>query len=82
MKTSDIRKTVEEYLQQEEAYGDDAQLKVNPSTGSVTIADGDDDDPASDYWPMMDLVAMSETEPGKWLPDDAAIAEVAAEYGN
>ena len=46
----------------------------------MDIADPENDLPNCDYYPMMDLVKMSVTEPGKWVPDMDAINEVAAEY--
>lgn len=80
MKAEDIKKIVVEFLNQEESYGDDPQLKLNPATGEMTIVDDDDNEEGFDYWPIMDLVAMSETEPGKWQPDDEAIAAVIEDY--
>ncbi len=71
---------VKEYIAEEEAYSDDVQLQINTVNYDMEIADPENDLPNCDYWPMMDLVRMSSTEPGKWEPDTDAISEVAAEY--
>ena len=84
MNTKDFKKRlneiVSEYIAEEDAYSDDVQLQINTLTWDMEIADPDNDLPDCDYWPMMDLVKMSATEPGKWEPDSTAIDEVAAEY--
>ncbi|MDE6577540.1 MAG: hypothetical protein K2J82_04155 [Muribaculaceae bacterium] len=77
---SSLREIVREYIADEEAYNDDVQLQINTTTWELEIADPENDLPNCDYYPMMDLVSMSSTEPGKWEPDEEAIAEVAAEY--
>lgn len=71
---------VKEYIAEEEAYSDDVQLQINTVNYDMEIADPENDLPDCDYWPMMDLVQMSATDPGKWEPDTDAIEEVAAEY--
>lgn len=71
---------VREYIAGEEEYSDDVQLRINTVTWAVDIADPEDDLPDCDYYPVMDLVAMSATDPGAWEPDADAIAEVAADY--
>lgn len=78
--TNRLTDLVREYIAEEDAYGDDVQLQVNTLTWEMEIADPDNDLPDCDYWPMMDLVRMSASEPGKWEPDPEAISEVAAEY--
>lgn len=75
-----ITDTVSEYIAEEEAYSDDAQLQINTLTREMEIADPDSDLLDCDYWPIMDLVRMSPTQPGKWEPDPEAIAEVANDY--
>ncbi len=75
-----LRETVSEYIADEEAYSDDAQLQINTTTWEMEIADPENDLPNCDYYPVMDLVRMSTTHPGKWEPDEEAIADVAAEY--
>ena len=75
-----LTKLVNDYLTEEEAYGDDVQLEINTVNWEMDIADPENDLPNCDYYPMMDLVKMSVTEPGKWVPDMDAINEVAAEY--
>lgn len=78
--TKRLTELVREYIAEEDAYGDDVQLQVNTLTWEMEIADPENDLPDCDYWPMMDLVRMSASEPGKWEPDTDAISEVAAEY--
>lgn len=75
-----ISDVVREYIDNEEDYSDDVQLAINPSDLSLEIADPDDDLPEFDYYPMMDLVRMSASEPGHWDPDSDAISDMAAEY--
>ena len=75
-----IRKTVEQYISEEECHSDDTQLRINTLTKEVDLADPEDDLPDYDYYPVMDLVRGSDTEPGRWIPDEEAISEVAAEY--
>ena len=75
-----IRSVVEEYIDGEESYSDDVQLEINTTDWSMDIADPENDLPNCDYYPMMDLVKMSVTEPGKWEVDEEAIRSVAAEY--
>lgn len=84
MNTKDFTKAltliVEDYIAGEEAYSDDVQLQINTLTFDMEIADPENDLPDCDYYPMMDLVRMSTSNPGQWEPDPDAIAEVAAEY--
>lgn len=71
---------VKEYIAEEEAYTDNAQLQINTLTWEMEIADPENDLPDCDYYPMMDLVKMSVENPGQWETDTDAISEVAAEY--
>lgn len=71
---------VKEYIAEEEAYSDNVQLQINTVNYDMEIVDPENDLPNCDYWPIMDLVQMSATEPGRWEPDTEAIADVAAEY--
>ncbi len=84
MNTSDfiqsLTNLVNEYIATEEAYSDDVQLQIDTTNLNMEIADPDNDLPNCDYYPMMDLVRMSVTNPGQWEPDPDAIANVAAEY--
>ena len=75
-----VREVVEEYIADEEGYSDDVQLEINTPDCSLDIADPEYDLPICDYYPIMDIVKMSTTEPGKWEPDDSAIESIAAEY--
>lgn len=75
-----LRDIVKEYIADEEAYSDDVQLQIDTTTWQLEIADPENDLPNCDYYPMMDLVRMSTTDPGRWEPDEDAIADIAAEY--
>ena len=75
-----LRAVVKDYISGEESYSDDVQLEINTVNWEMDIADPENDLPNCDYYPMMDLVKMSLTEPGRWEPDEAAIESVAAEY--
>lgn len=78
--TEKIRNIVEEYIEAEESYSDNVQLEINTTDWSMDIADPDNDLPNCDYYPILDLVKMSVSHPGKWEPDEAAIESIAAEY--
>lgn len=78
--TDRISALVREYIDNEELYSDNAQLAINPSSLDLEIADAEDDLPELDYYPMMDLVAADTANPGSWVVDEDAIADVAAEY--
>lgn len=71
---------MEDYIADEESYSDDVQVEINTVNWEMEIADPENDLPDCDYYPAMDLVRMSASEPGAWEPDPDAIAEVAAEY--
>lgn len=75
-----VTEVVEDYIASEESYSDDVQLEIDTTTWEMDIADPENDLPNCDYYPLMDLVKMSTTEPGKWEPDKGAIESVAAEY--
>ena len=78
--TKRLREIVEEYIAGEESYSDDVQLEINTTDWSMDIADPENDLPNCDYYPMLDLVKMSLSEPGQWEPDDTAIESIASEY--
>lgn len=84
MNTKDFIKAlnniVREYIADEESYSDDVQLQIDTTTWELEIADPENDLHNCDYYPMMDLVKMSTTELGRWVPDEDAIEEIAAEY--
>lgn len=76
----EITLAVAKYIADEECYTDNVQLQIDPATGDITIADPDNDIESFDYVPVMDLVRMSSENPGQWVPDTDAIADLAAEY--
>ncbi len=72
-----------EYLANEEAYGDNPQLRISLSTlePSVEAETGEEDsDEEADYYNVMDLLEMSADDSGKWLVDREAAGEIAEEY--
>lgn len=71
---------VAEYLNNEEGYGDSAQLEIDPKTFAVEIVDADTDAEDKDYYMLMDMVKGSESNPGSLEPDIETIEEVVAEY--
>ena len=75
-----VREVVEDYIAGEEGYSDDVQLEIDTTDWSMDIADPENDLPNCDYYPILDLVKMSTGQPGLWLPDEAAIESIAAEY--
>lgn len=75
-----VKEVVEDYIAGEEGYSDDVQLEINTINWDMDIADPENDLPDCDYYPLMDLVKMSVSDPGKWELDMAAIESVAAEY--
>lgn len=77
---SRLTAAVNEYIDGEESYGDDVQVEINTTDWSMDIADPENDLPNCDYYPVMDLVRMSSSNPGQWEADDEAITDVAAEY--
>ena len=75
-----ITAAVEEYVSTPEAW-DDAQLTVNPATGTVELVEQEEAEnlPDSiDVYDIMDLVEMDAE--GAWKPDAENIAEVGANY--
>ncbi len=75
--------TINEYLANEEAYGDNPQLEVKlPGLEVAVLAEDDDavDEEHADYYPMLDLIRMDTVDPGKWVPDAEAVESVTAEY--
>lgn len=75
-----ITTLVEDFIADEENYSDDVQLEINTTDWTMDIADPENDLPECDYYPIMDLVKMSGTQPGTWEPDREAIESIAAEY--
>lgn len=80
-----IREAVMEYIADEETYDDNAQLRIFPAEAKADVIDGDENDEEDsadgvDFIDVMELVKMSPDKPGKWVPDDEAIAALAEEY--
>lgn len=73
-----IEKLVKEYIEQDEAYDDNAQIAVNPATGEVRLMDGEEAEELPDDWTIISVMDLVEMNPdGSWRPDPAAIAEFA-----
>lgn len=75
-----IADVVNQYIDNEGEYTDNVQVEINPLTLEVALVDPETDLPDRDYYPVMDMVRMSTSEPGKWEVDPEAIAEVASDY--
>lgn len=73
-----IAAAVDEYLANEEAYSDAAQVQVNTSTLEAELVDADQDLPGYDYFDVMEFVRMGAD--GQWVADADAIDDAAAEY--
>lgn len=71
---------VAEYLNNEEGYGDSAQLEIDPKAFTVEIVDADMDLEEKDYYMLMDMVKGSDSNPGALVPDVETIEDVVAEY--
>ncbi len=74
-----IFEAVEDFAANDGAYSDNAMLEINPADNSVRIVD-EETDHELDYYDLMDLVEMSPSEPGRWIPAESFIKEVAASY--
>lgn len=76
---------IEDFIASEESFGDTAMLSIIPSTGDVSIVDGEElteeemENSGTDYYDVMDFLEMDQ-EHGSWHPDMEAVAEVAKEY--
>ncbi len=75
-----LRNAVEDYIADEEAYDDNARLRIDPQSKEVSITDGADEVEDADYYDVMDFIKMSPADPGKWEVDEDAVESVAEEY--
>lgn len=78
-----IEALLEEYLEAPEAWSDNVMIEVNPATGDVRLADIDEEEIETsplDYWSVMDLIQMSVENPGEWVIDKDALAEMLSAY--
>lgn len=75
-----LNDAVTRYLHNEEEFGDDSAVEIDPATLTVRLVAEPEDEESLDYYPVMDFVSMSLADPGKWEIDHEAIKEVAAEY--
>ncbi len=76
---------VKEYIADEEAYDDNAQLCIKPGSLEVSLEDSrnvDTESPEIDCYDVMDFVEMSSNpeQPGKWVVDETAVDSVVDEY--
>ncbi len=76
---------VKEYIADEEAYDDNAQLCIKPETLDVYVEDSrnvDTDSPEIDCYDVMDFVEVSPNpeEAGRWIVDEAAVESAVEEY--
>lgn len=74
----EIARAVADYIADEELYDDNAQVVVDPVSGTVRLIDGDEDvdNVNLDVYDVMDLVRMNGD--GVWEPDIEAIADALA----
>ena len=75
-----VTEVIRQYIDHEDDYTDDVQLEIDTTDYSVALADPEQDLPQCDYYPMMDLIRMSSTTPGKWEPDPDAISSLLSDY--
>ena len=76
-----ICSAVNEYINNEEGYDDNAQLCINPESFDVYVEDSsnvDEDSSEIDCYDVMDFVVMEAR--GEWAVDNEAVASVSAEY--
>ncbi|MDE5870135.1 MAG: hypothetical protein K2H18_07865 [Muribaculaceae bacterium] len=76
-----ICSAVNEYINNEEGYDDNAQLCINPKTLEVSVEDSrnvDEDSPEIDCYDVMDFVEMNAG--GEWAVDNEAVESVLSEY--
>lgn len=74
-----LENVISEYIDNEEAYNDNAQLTINTDTLELGLVDDDEDiDDKLNQYPVMDLIKMDAD--GNWQPDKDAIAELAEDY--
>ncbi|MDE6682507.1 MAG: hypothetical protein K2J87_03680 [Muribaculaceae bacterium] len=76
---------VKEYIADEEAYDDNAQLCIKTGSLEVSLEDSrnvDTESPEIDCYDVMDFVEMSSNpeQPGKWVVDETAVDSVVDEY--
>ncbi|MDE5876998.1 MAG: hypothetical protein K2H47_05830 [Muribaculaceae bacterium] len=77
--TKALTSAIAEYLDQEEAYGDDAMLVIDPDTLTVDLIEEEPADAEASplyYVRVMDLVRMDTEKPGRWLADSETVAEL------
>ena len=55
-------------------------IEIDPATLAVAVVDEETDD-TKDYYDLMDFVEADPSAPGRWIPFEDAIDEVASSYG-
>lgn len=74
---------IDEYIATEQSYDDNARFEIDLSTMEVEIADGEEEDiPGKDTIDAMEMIKMSESEPGRWVADPEAVEALVEEYYN
>ena len=68
------------YIANEEEYGDNSVLEIDPVSLKVNLESEIRDEERYDYYQVMDFLQMSLEEPGKWIVDSEAIEDVVKEY--
>lgn len=71
---------LKDFAEEEEVWGDDAQLCVNPDNLTVTLAADAEARPDDDCYSVMEFLQPSPAEPGSWIPDTEAVDALVSEY--
>lgn len=84
---ANITALVNRYCQAEEAFGDDAYIRIDPNTlETVLVATEDVPEDGSAQWDEWDFVSVPElmsisiAAPGKWSPDSESVSLLADDY--
>lgn len=73
-----ITELLREFIDDEEGFGDGAQLRIDPKTHEATlVADPDEDMEEYDYYDVIDL--LEPTVEGSFIPDKEKIILLADE---
>ena len=75
-----IAEAVADFAVNDGAYPDNSMIEIDPATLAVEVVDEETDD-TKDYYDLMDFVEADPSAPGRWIPFEDAIDEVASSYG-
>ena len=84
MTKDEFRKQVtdllEDFTAEEEVWGDDAQLCVNPSSLKAMLSVEVDDSLESDCFDVMEFLRPSAIDPSRWELEPEAVDALVSEY--